>query len=635
MNPNELTHRSALELLAEGIKPVRLVPRDKKALEPGWPRRIHDEVSVREEFQHGENVGALVGEPSGWVVDVDIDSMKALALASEFLPPTRTFGRKSKRGSHRLYRVRGAATRVWADEHGAHIVNLRSTGNQTMMPNSTHPSGELVEWENELPIVEMEAHELTAKLDALALRCGWERPQPRAERPREPVAATGAGYGATALARELEELRSTREGGRNDQLNRTAFSIGQLVRAGELPPDALDAVERVAVDIGLPPHEVESTMRSATAAAERNPRAPRVPRDEPPAVREKPRREDVQRNAHALVEELVAQLAETQGRTLGGIDIPGFHWLSDALFGLRGVCLFTGPSGAGKTTLVNNLAVNVARAGEVPVVYVTAEMTRTEVAESMVASVAPIRLRDLQTGTVGGARGTDGLSARLMLTDKERPKVERALRELDELSRTQRLAVLAARDYIRPWDRHAGEHALSGLADAVAALHPTGPVLVVLDTLATLDIRPSRGELHRTDLDADGDTVDALVAWRTALHPSSCILCIHEESKAATGTGDGHSARGSSRYLYSCTQRLNLVNADAPGGTRTLGMREGEPEDGVREVDLQVSKARRGGSAGTVVALEFLYTTGQYKELCSFTPRDMAEKASKPKGRKQ
>lgn len=624
------THGVARELLREGFKPVRLKPMDKVAIEPGWQRRVHDEESVGREFKPGENVGALMGEPSGWIVDIDLDSMKAVELAPSILPPTRRFGRKGNRNSHYLYRVEGAVNRVWKDEDGRHIVNLRSTGNQTMMPGSVHPSGEPVHWENHVDIADIAAHELTAKLDALATKCGWARPPAVEPKPMRamPSAGGGSSYGAAALSDELRKLAGTSEGGRNEQLNATAFAVAQLVDGGELPAEAMDEVRAVALGTGLDAREVESTLRSAMAGAAGKPRPPR----EAGAARAyapppKPTREEVKARAGGIVGELLADLATTQGQKLGGIAIPGFPVLTDFLFGLRGSCLFTAPSGAGKTTLVNAIAVNVARGRcahgvdthePVPVVYFTAEMTRADIALSMVTAMARFNTRALVTGERDGATA-GGMAGMLRLTAESRAKVESAMQELDALERRGALSLIDAHMVMRRWSREHGEHALMGLQETVEALHPGKPVLVIVDTLATLEPTPSIGERRMTDLDTDADIVDALKRWRAALPAGSCILCIHEEGKALTGTGDAHSVRGSSKYLFSTSQRLTMVSASAEGGTRHEGSRTGEEEDGVHELDILVHKARRGGWGSTTVLLKHDYRCSVFTEVGGLT----------------
>ncbi len=63
------------------------------------------------------------------------------------------------------------------------------------------------------------------------------------------------------------------EGGRNDQLNRAAFALGQLVSAEALnESDAVNALENTAREIGLDPDEISPTIRSGMDAGKREPR---------------------------------------------------------------------------------------------------------------------------------------------------------------------------------------------------------------------------------------------------------------------------------------------------------------------------------------------------------------------------
>ena len=96
------------------------------------------------------NVGVLLGGPSGGLVDVDLDCPEAVALGAALLPPTgAVFGRAGKPRSHRLYNVgpNSAGTEQWKDVGGVMLVELRSTGGQTVFPPSTHESGEPVAWD--------------------------------------------------------------------------------------------------------------------------------------------------------------------------------------------------------------------------------------------------------------------------------------------------------------------------------------------------------------------------------------------------------------------------------------------------------------------------------------------------------
>ena len=91
------------------------------------------------------NIGVVLGNASGGLVDVDIDRKSALSLACAFLPRTgMVFGRKSKRRSHYLYTCEDAGScKKWQDEKGV-VVELRANGGQTMVPPSIHPCGERV-----------------------------------------------------------------------------------------------------------------------------------------------------------------------------------------------------------------------------------------------------------------------------------------------------------------------------------------------------------------------------------------------------------------------------------------------------------------------------------------------------------
>ncbi|MFJ5817353.1 bifunctional DNA primase/polymerase [Streptomyces sp. NPDC093108] len=89
-----------------------------------------------------------------------------------------------------------------------------------------------------------------------------------------PDFAAGRGYVATAVREELEAVATCRTG-RNDQLNRSAFSLGQLVGAGLVDRDDVrQALTEAAQSAGVDPHEAkaQSTIRRALEAGSRVPR---------------------------------------------------------------------------------------------------------------------------------------------------------------------------------------------------------------------------------------------------------------------------------------------------------------------------------------------------------------------------
>jgi len=133
----------------------RVIPvpfRSKKPGLRGWQKLRLDEDALSEHFgDEPKNIGVLLGEPSDWVVDVDLDHPRALDLAKDFLPETpAVFGRAGKPRSHWLYRVTApVATQKHKSKSAGMIVELRSTGAQTIVPPSAHESGESIVWSTE------------------------------------------------------------------------------------------------------------------------------------------------------------------------------------------------------------------------------------------------------------------------------------------------------------------------------------------------------------------------------------------------------------------------------------------------------------------------------------------------------
>lgn len=132
--------------------------RGKKALLVDWPNVILTETDIP--FQFGgelRNISVLLGQPSGGLVDVDLDSMIALRLADLFLPATGcVFGRTGKPRSHRLYRTGDIAGRKFSDPDNEQscLVEIRSTRLKTTFPPSCHESGQPISWDqNEEPVL--------------------------------------------------------------------------------------------------------------------------------------------------------------------------------------------------------------------------------------------------------------------------------------------------------------------------------------------------------------------------------------------------------------------------------------------------------------------------------------------------
>lgn len=169
------TRGAARGYLARGWQPIPVPRREKAPTRSKWQRLRVPVEDLPKYFPSGqENVGLLLGDPSGGLVDVDLDAPEAVAAAPVFLPPTpRRHGRPGKSNSHWWY-VSDPTPRPenWQDIDQAMLCELRSTGQQTIVPPSVHPSGEQLIWveEGDPLHVSMEALQpAVAKVAACAL----------------------------------------------------------------------------------------------------------------------------------------------------------------------------------------------------------------------------------------------------------------------------------------------------------------------------------------------------------------------------------------------------------------------------------------------------------------------------------
>ena len=148
-NPPRTILEIARAYLARGWAPVPILFREKRPVDDGWPSMRLTDADLVTHFSRPSNIGIILGEPSGWLVDVDLDCDETVALAATLFPSACAFGRASKRRSHLLFVAPGAKTQRFIDPiTGKTLVEFRSTGGQTVFPGSTHKdTGETIEWE--------------------------------------------------------------------------------------------------------------------------------------------------------------------------------------------------------------------------------------------------------------------------------------------------------------------------------------------------------------------------------------------------------------------------------------------------------------------------------------------------------
>lgn len=136
---------AAVQAFQHGYQPVPIRNGSKKPFGSAWTQlRWSSEAEIRASFEQYANngasgVGLLLGAPSGGLVDVDLDHPKSLKLRTTLLPRTPMMsGRPGKMRSHYWYRVTTnlPATRQYKMPDKSMIVELRSTGGQTLIPPS-------------------------------------------------------------------------------------------------------------------------------------------------------------------------------------------------------------------------------------------------------------------------------------------------------------------------------------------------------------------------------------------------------------------------------------------------------------------------------------------------------------------
>lgn len=144
---------------------VPLCLKGKQPTGKAWQKRtLADPIPG---FEEDSNIGILLGEPSGGLVRLDYDLPQVPGVHEELFPPAPVFGRKSAPATGRLVVCKGLKTtnfilpKSMIDDprlsaHGENernlvVLQILSTGAQTMAPPSIHPTAkEEVQWE-ELP----------------------------------------------------------------------------------------------------------------------------------------------------------------------------------------------------------------------------------------------------------------------------------------------------------------------------------------------------------------------------------------------------------------------------------------------------------------------------------------------------
>jgi hypothetical protein len=155
--------------LEKGVHTVPLRKRSKRPKDTNWPHLRLVGADLRKKFKPGDNIGALWGDASDGATDIDLDMVEACWVAEYILPETLIYGRRDKPGSHYVFKCKGAETKKWQTKKLGTIVEIRSSGAQSVLPPSIHPDGDRYSIENDVEFEVATKMELERYCDEIAV----------------------------------------------------------------------------------------------------------------------------------------------------------------------------------------------------------------------------------------------------------------------------------------------------------------------------------------------------------------------------------------------------------------------------------------------------------------------------------
>lgn len=227
-----------------GWSVIPLPHKSKFTNRDGWQNWVIDESELSNYFNaKPQNIGVLLGEKSGGLIDVDLDAPFAVKFADYFLPATDAeFGRKSKPRSHRLYisefkKVERFIDPFANDKKVATISEIRSTGGQTVFPGSTHESGEPIEWVKRGDPAKIDPDCLRRSLGLLNAACLLARGWDKVARHEAALAVSGAllrnGYATDEVQNFLSAVCSAANDEEKQDRLEAVKSTAESLKAGK------------------------------------------------------------------------------------------------------------------------------------------------------------------------------------------------------------------------------------------------------------------------------------------------------------------------------------------------------------------------------------------------------------------
>ena len=250
--------------------------KDKTPYLPAWQKNAScDPDQIKEWWAKWPNasIGCKCGPDSKiWVLDIDLpdgpDTLEKLLSDNSPLPLT-LIQKTGSGGKQIFFSYNGVEIRNSAKKAGPGI-DVRGDGGYIILPPSNHPSGKNYEWLQKKAISQAPAW----LVDIVK--------KPPTKHVTHPQIGGNSKYGLAALLNQIIELSGSGVGNRNDKLNASSFSLGQLVAGGELEMGHVEnSLLGVALATGLSEPEARKTLQSGLTSGMQSPRsAPESSRDD-------------------------------------------------------------------------------------------------------------------------------------------------------------------------------------------------------------------------------------------------------------------------------------------------------------------------------------------------------------------
>jgi hypothetical protein len=232
---------------------------DRDHIDAWWRRWPHANVAIR------------TGAASGLVV-LDIDrrggghrTLAQLVKQHSRLPATRAV--QTGDGVHLYFQHPGTPVQNDASRRLGPGIDIRGDGGYVLAPPSRHHNGQHYRTLDErIPV---------AAMPAWLLHIVTLAPTPPPAERFSVFAHDGDAWARAALDSEASLVRAAQVGKRNTQLNRSAFSLGQIVAGGALDRAVVeDVLAHSAMASGLTEREARATIASGLRGGAEHPRRP-------------------------------------------------------------------------------------------------------------------------------------------------------------------------------------------------------------------------------------------------------------------------------------------------------------------------------------------------------------------------